>query len=54
MVVGTLKDMGMSHKTSVVTYILIIVIIFVIIHLLLILNKYPKKNIILVFLVQVP
>ena len=27
-VVGTLKDMGMSHKTSVVTYILIIVIIF--------------------------
>lgn len=28
MVVGTLKDMGMSHKTSVVTYVLIIVFIF--------------------------
>ena len=27
MVVGTLKDMGMSHKTSVILYVLIIVFI---------------------------
>ena len=27
LVVGTLKDMGMSHKSSVVTYIIIIVVI---------------------------
>ncbi len=31
LVVGTLKDMGMSHHSSVVTYILIIVIIAVIV-----------------------